>query len=62
MKRHDQQVSGAGGAGIDRPATAAGGEITVGMHEVDGQSIRVAIRRTGSSRLPVLMFNGIGAS
>ncbi|MGL4287058.1 MAG: poly(3-hydroxyalkanoate) depolymerase [Phreatobacter sp.] len=62
MKRHDQQVSGAGGARIGDTTDSARGEIAVGMHEVNGQTLRVAIRRTASRRPPLLMFNGIGAS
>lgn len=58
MKRHDQQVSDAGGS----PSARASADITIGMHEINGQPIRVAISRTASRRPPLLMFNGIGAS
>ena len=34
----------------------------IGLHEVDGQTLRVGIRHGAKARPPLLLFNGIGAS
>ena len=34
----------------------------IGLHEVDGQTLRVGIRDGAQGRPPLLLFNGIGAS
>jgi poly(3-hydroxyalkanoate) depolymerase len=36
--------------------------LRIGLHEVDGQTLRVGIRPGAKSRPPLLIFNGIGAS
>jgi hypothetical protein len=45
---------------VDRNAASA--DIDMQMIEVDGQLLRVAIRREPKGRPPLLMFNGIGAN
>jgi poly(3-hydroxyalkanoate) depolymerase len=34
----------------------------IGLHDVDGQVLRVGVRRGNAARPPLLIFNGIGAS
>jgi len=36
--------------------------VEIGLHDVDGQVLRVGIRRGRRTRPPLLLFNGIGAS
>jgi poly(3-hydroxyalkanoate) depolymerase len=36
--------------------------LRIGLHEVDGQTLRVGIRPGAQARPPLLLFNGIGAS
>jgi len=36
--------------------------VEVGLHDVDGQVLRVGVRRGDGTRPPLLLFNGIGAS
>jgi len=36
--------------------------LQIGLHEVDGQTLRVGIRPGAKTRPPLLLFNGIGAS
>src|SRR3974390_1605824 len=37
-------------------------EMQIGLHDVGGQALRVGIRRGDEARLPLLLFNGIGAN
>ena len=34
----------------------------ISLHDVEGQMLRVGIRRGDEARAPLLMFNGIGAN
>jgi poly(3-hydroxyalkanoate) depolymerase len=36
--------------------------VDIGLHEIEGQTLRVGVRRGDEARPPLLLFNGIGAN
>jgi poly(3-hydroxyalkanoate) depolymerase len=45
-----------------RPAGEQAPKLEIGLYEVEGQTLRVAVRPGDTSRPPLLLFNGIGAN